>query len=90
MLIEHDRDRAARAVYFSQEAFTNTSLTGFNLTDTAAFSTPLTPGAHLYAADCPISQEEKDDTATRPCLIASWWELWHGLRWALAKELGAP
>ena len=64
MLIE--RDRAARAVYLSQEAFINSLLTRFSLTDAAPLTTPLAPGTHLSAADCPTSQEEKAHMATRP------------------------
>ena len=64
MLIE--RDRAARAVYLSQEAFINSLLTRFSLTDAAPLTTPLAPGTHLSVADCPTSQEEKAHMATRP------------------------
>ena len=64
MLVE--RDRAARTISISQEAFINSILARFNLTDASPLSTPLTPGTHLSAADCPTSQEEKDEMATRP------------------------
>ena len=64
MLIE--RDRAAKMIYISQEAFIGSVLTRFNLTDATPISTPLTPGTRLSAADCPTSQEEKDNMATRP------------------------
>ena len=64
MLIE--RDRAARENYISQEAFINSLLTRFSLTDAVPLSTPLAPGTRLSADDCPTSQEEKDDMATRP------------------------
>jgi transposase InsO family protein len=64
MLIE--RDRAAHTISISQEAFINTILTRFNLTEATSLSTPLAPGTQLTKDDCPTSQEEKDDMATRP------------------------
>ena len=53
MLIE--RDRAARAVYISQEAFIHSVSTRFNLTDAASLLTPLTSSVHLPTVDCPTS-----------------------------------
>ena len=54
------RDRAARTIYISQEAFINALLVRYNLTGAVV------PGKQLAAADCPASQEEKDDMVTRP------------------------
>jgi len=64
MLIE--RDRAARTVSISQEACINSMLTRFNLADATTLSTPLASGPQLSSADCPTSQDEKDEMATRP------------------------
>jgi hypothetical protein len=46
MLVE--RDRAARAVYISQEAFINSILARFHLADATQLSTPLAPGAQCF------------------------------------------
>ena len=62
MLIE--RNRAARTIYTSQEAFINS--TQFNLIDTAPLSMPLAPSTCLSAAGSPTYQEEKNDMTTRP------------------------
>ena len=64
MLIE--RDRAARTVSISQEAFIDSILARFSLADANTLSTPLAPGTQLSSADCPTSQDEKDEMATRP------------------------
>ena len=64
MLVE--RDRSARMISISQEAFINSVLACFNLTDATPLSTPLTPGTQLTNADCPQTQEEKDEMANRP------------------------
>jgi len=64
MLLE--RDRAARTVSISQEAFIDSILARFNLTDATTVSTPLTPGTHLSAADCPTAKEELEEMGTRP------------------------
>jgi len=64
MLLE--RDRAARTISILQEAFINSILARFSLTDATALSTPLALGTHLSAADCPTTQEEMDEMATRP------------------------
>ncbi len=64
MLIERDRDD--RAIYISQEAFINSVMTRFNLTDAAPVSTPLATGSFLPAANCPTTQDEKDEMAGRP------------------------
>ena len=63
MLIE--RNRAAGAIYISQEASINSILTRFNLTNAIPLSAPLAPGTRLSAADC-LTSQEKDDMATRP------------------------
>ena len=64
MLME--RDRPARSISVSQEAFIDSVLTCFNLTDAATVSTPLAPGAHLSATDCPTTNDEKKEMGNRP------------------------
>ena len=61
ILIERDRD--TRSIYISQEAFINTVLARFNLSDAAPFSTPMIPGTRSSSADCPTLQEEKNKSA---------------------------
>ena len=61
MLIERDHD--TRSIYISQEAFINTVLACFNLSDATPLSTPMIPATRLLSADCPMSQEEKDEIA---------------------------
>ena len=62
MLVE--RDRAARMVCISQEAFINSILTRFNLVDAATVSTPLAAGSFLSASDCPATS----DQSRSPCI----------------------
>jgi len=64
MLVE--RDRTARTISISQEAFITSLLTRFNLSDATPVSTPLLPGAQLSMLDCPDSEEEKLEMKTRP------------------------
>ena len=64
MLVKRDRD--ACVIYLSQEAFINSTLDCFNLADASPLSTPLVPGIRLSTANCPTSQEEKEEMATRP------------------------
>jgi len=64
MLLEHDRP--SRTISISQEAFINSILTRFNLTDATAVATPLTPGTHLSMTDCPMSKDEIEEMADRP------------------------
>ena len=64
MLLE--RDRTARMILISQEAFINSILACFNLMDASPLSTPLVPGTQLSTTNCPTTQEEKDEMATRP------------------------
>jgi len=64
MLLE--RDRPARTISISQEAFIDSILTRFNLTDATAVATPLTPGTHLSTTDCPTSKDEIEEMADRP------------------------
>ena len=64
MLLE--RDRPARTISISHEAFIDSILTRFNLTDATVVATPLTPGAHLSADDCPTSKDEIEEMANRP------------------------
>jgi len=63
MLLE--RDRSARTIAISQEAFTASILTRFNLIDATTVTTPLVPGSRLSVADCTTSQEI-EEMATRP------------------------
>ena len=60
------RDHATRTVCISQEAFTNTVLSRFNLVDAAPVSMPLAAGSFLSTSDCLVTQEEKDDMAGKP------------------------
>ena len=59
MLLE--RDRPTRTISISQETFTDSILTRFNLTDAATVATPLIPGTPLSADDCPILKDEIED-----------------------------
>ena len=45
MLVE--RDRSARAIYLSQEAFIKTILSRFNLADATSLATPMVPETRL-------------------------------------------
>jgi len=79
MLLEFDR--SARAVAISQEAFSHYTFACLNPFDATTVTTPLVPGSHLSVADCPTSQDEIEETATR---------LYRGLVGALAwLALGA-
>ena len=51
-----ERDRSARAVAVSQEAFIDSILARFNIIDATTVTTPLTPGFHLTAARVVRSQ----------------------------------
>ena len=64
MLLE--RDRPTRTISISQEAFIDSILTRFNLTNATTVATPLTPGTHLSADDCPTSKDEIEEMANRP------------------------
>src|SRR5258706_652941 len=64
MLIECDR--ANRWIYILQEAFINTVLARFNLTNAVPLSIPMIPGSRLSSADCPTLPEEKVKMADRP------------------------
>ena len=64
MLVE--RDRTARTISISQEAFIGSLLARFNLSDAAPVSTPFLPGTQLSTLDCPDSEEEKLEMKTRP------------------------
>ena len=61
-----ERDRSARTIAISQEAFTDSILARFNLVDVFTLTTPLAPGSHLLVADCPTFKEEIEDISTRP------------------------
>ncbi len=50
---------ANRWIYILQEAFMNTVLAHFNLTNTVPLSTPMIPGSRLSSTDCLTSPEEK-------------------------------
>jgi len=64
MLLE--RDRSARTIAISQEAFIDSILARFNLLDATTVTTPLAPGTHLSAVDCPTSQDKIEEMETRP------------------------
>jgi hypothetical protein len=57
---------ATHTISILQEAFINTILTHFNLTEATLLSTPLAPSIQLTKDNCLTSQEEKDDMATQP------------------------
>ena len=59
MLLE--RDRPTRTISMSQEAFIDSILTQFNLTNATTVATPLTPGTHLSADDSPTSKDEIEE-----------------------------
>jgi hypothetical protein len=61
-----ERDRPARTISISQEAFIDSILARFNLVDTSTVSTPLAPGTQLSTADCPTEEDEKQEMSTRP------------------------
>ena len=56
MLLE--RGRSSRTISISYKALINSVLARFNLMDSLALSTPLTPGTPLSTADCLTTQEE--------------------------------
>src|SRR5258708_3106201 len=64
MLME--RDRSARTISISQEAFVDSILARFNFTNATIVATPLAPGTHLSVNDCPTSQDEIAEMATCP------------------------
>jgi len=61
-----ERGRSARTIAISQEVFTDSILTRFNLIDATTVTTPLLLGSHLSVADCTTSQDEIEEMATRP------------------------
>jgi len=61
-----ERDRTARTISMSQEAFIDSIPTRFNLADAAPTTTPLTPGNQLTKADCPTAQADKDEMTGIP------------------------
>jgi hypothetical protein len=69
---------ATHTISILQEAFINTILTHFNLTEATLLSTPLAPSTQLTKDNCLTSQEEKDDMATWP-----YWELIGALAWLM-------
>ena len=64
MLLEHDRP--ARVISKSKEAFIDSIIARFNLTDATTLATPLTPGAHLSAVDCPTWKDKMEEMANQP------------------------
>jgi len=64
MLME--RDRAARTISISQEAFIDSILARFNLTDATTVATPLNPGTQLSATDCPTLESELAEMENKP------------------------
>jgi len=61
MLLE--RDRSTHTIAISQ---VDSTLACFNLLDATTVTAPLAPGPHLSVADCPTSQDEIEEIATRP------------------------
>ena len=64
MLLE--RDRPTRKISISQEAFIDSILTQFNLTNATTAATRLTPATHLSADDCPTSKDEIEEMGNGP------------------------
>ena len=56
----------ARTISIYQEAFIDSILMRFKLADATTVATPLTPGTHLSADDCPISKDEIEEMSNRP------------------------
>ena len=64
MLLEHDRSACTIAI--SQEAFIDSILVCFNLTNATTISMPLAPRTQLSTVDCPTSEDEIAEMATHP------------------------
>ena len=64
MLLEHDRP--ARTISKSKEAFIDSIIVRFNLTDATTIATPLAPGTHLSAVDCPTLMDNFGEMANQP------------------------
>ena len=64
MLLEHDRP--ARTISKSKEAFADSILAQSNLTDATTVATPIIPGTHLSAVECPTLKDEIEETANQP------------------------
>ena len=60
------RDRSARTIAISKEACIDSILTPFILLDATTVTIPLSPGSRLSVVDCPTSQGEIEEMATRP------------------------
>ena len=61
-----ERDRSARTTAIFQEAVIDSIPARFNLLNASTVTTPLAPRSHLSVADCPTSQDEIEEMATRP------------------------
>ena len=57
---------SARMIAISQEVFIDSILARFNRVDAIAVTMPFAPRSHISVADCPTSQDEIEDMATRP------------------------
>ena len=64
MLME--RDRPARTISISQEAFIDSILVRFNLTGATTVATPLTREL-TFPQDCPTLKDEIEEMPNRPC-----------------------
>ena len=77
-----ERNRPTRTISISQEAFIDSNLTRFNLTDATTVAMPLTLGTHL-SADCPTSKEGIEEMGNWP-----YWDVVGALAWlALGTRL---
>ena len=63
-MLEHDRP--ARTISKSKGAFIDSIIARFNLTDATTVATPLTPGTHLSAVDCPTLMDNFGEMANQP------------------------
>ena len=64
MLLEHDG--RAHTISRSKEAFIDSIIARFNLTDATTVATPLTPGEHHRAVDCPTLKDKIEEMANQP------------------------
>jgi hypothetical protein len=61
-----ERNRPARTISISQEAFIDSILARFGLVDATPITTPLTPGTRLSSADCPSTDQQRNDMLGKP------------------------
>ena len=86
MLLE--RDRSARTIAISQEAFVDSILARFNLLDATTVTMPLTSGSHLLWPTAPSHKTRL--RKWRPARTVRLWEHSHGLPLGLARISHSP